>query len=66
MGPISLNHPTLLIEQGDTDQAATLKPEEVLRLEEDQESFKIFLKLIKSVKTSHLRELEKDSDQFIL
>jgi hypothetical protein len=66
MVPISLNPPTLLIEQGDIDQAATLKPEEVLRLEVDQESFKIFLKLIKSVKTSHLRDLEKDSDQFIL
>jgi hypothetical protein len=66
MVPISLNPPTLLIEQEDIDQAATLKPEEVLRLEVDQESFKIFLKLIKSVKTSHLRDLEKDSDQFIL
>jgi hypothetical protein len=59
---MDLNHPILQIEEGDIDLAATLKPEEVRKLEADQESIKNIPKLIKSAKISHLKDLVKDND----
>jgi hypothetical protein len=59
------SHPTLQTEEEDTDQAATLKPEEVHRLEEDQESIKNIPKMIRSAKTSRHKDLVRDNDNFI-